>query len=253
MTMVEWPKLRTKMYNSGRKLSDGKAVSGKGNLTGVRIDAMSGFFGKALRDNKGDPVTMRRDILGILDHYSSTEEKPRHENCPTGPKSRCSYNHDIATGESTHIPIQNPFSDALYELLSPIFQRLADPAALEGCKMGYTQNPNESLHHVLWAIAPKEQFTSSTENELALCLAVCLFNDGLVHTMKSLHEKLGLDISGPSKQMWEDIDQQRIASAEYRELPERKQRRKSLKRERSHKEDGFKRMEGPTYKSNAFY
>ena len=73
-------------------MEDGKSVSGRGQLTVLRIDAMGAFFGKAIRDNKDDPVTMRSDILGILDHYSSTPEKPRHENCPTGPESRCSYN-----------------------------------------------------------------------------------------------------------------------------------------------------------------
>lgn len=219
----------------------------------VRIDAMGAFFGKALRDNKGDPVTMRRDILGILDHYSSTPEKPRHENCPTGPNSRCSYNRDVATGGSEHRPVKNPFGDALYSVLLPIFQRLADPAALEACKMGYTQNANESLHHVLWAIAPKEQFTSSHENELALCMAVCIFNDGFLHTMKTFYEKLGLDISRRSLEIWEDIDAQRIASAEYRDLPERKERRKARKRELCKKEDAFQKVEGDTYKSNAFY
>ena len=79
-------------FITGKRLSDGSSVSGKGNLTVVRIDAMSAFFGKAIQANKGNPENMRRDILGILGHYSSTPDNPRHHNCPPGPNSYCSYN-----------------------------------------------------------------------------------------------------------------------------------------------------------------
>ena len=148
---------------------------------------MGAFFGKAIRDNKENPERMRRDILSILDHYSSTPENPRHDNCPTGPDSHCSYNRDIATGRSEHVPVKDPIGEALREVLLPIFERLTDPGLLDACKMGYTQNPNESFHHVLWGLAPKEQYTSPQETELALCLAVGLFNDGIQATMSNLH------------------------------------------------------------------
>ena len=78
----------------------------------------------------------------------------------------------------------------------------------------------------------------------------CIFNDGFLHTMKTFYEKLGLDISRKSVEIWEDID---IASAEYHDLLERKERRKARKRELCKKEDAFQKVEGDTYKSNAFY
>ena len=214
---------------------------------------MSGFFGKAIRDNKNDPVTMRRDILDILDHYSSTPENPRHENCPTGPKSRCSYNRDIATGESTHRPVLNPFSDSLYKLMKPIFERLADPGLLESCKKLSTQNANESLHHVIWALAPKNQFNSPHECELAFCLGVCLFNDGVEHTMIHLYKKLNLAVTESSLAMWQRIDSDRVESAEYRARQERKDKRKILKTNRVKRDVAFKKNEGVTYKSSGFY
>ena len=228
-------------------------MDGKGNLTIDRIDTIQAFFVRAIRDNKGDPTSMRRDILAILDHYSSTPENPRHGYCPTGPTSRCTYNRDKATGKSEHVPTLNPFSDAMNELLRPLFERLADPAALEACKMCYTQNPEESLHHLIWSLAPKEQFTSSFENELALCLGVCLFNDGCRATMVSAHKLLGLDASQSSLRAWDKIDHVRVTSADYFELPQRKERRKTLKRERGRKIEAFKKAEGPLYKSNSFY
>ena len=136
--------------------------------------------------------------------------------------------------------------------MKPIFERLADPALLEGCKHLYTQNANESLHHIVWGFAPKTQFNSAQECELALCLAVCQFNDGVEYTMTRLHEKLNLHVPASSVSTWQTIDSSRIDSAEYKNRPERKEKRKGLKRSKVHKDDAFKKVEGPTYKSNAF-
>lgn len=38
----------------GKKLADGKALSGKRRLTLARIDAIQNFCGKAIRKNKGN-------------------------------------------------------------------------------------------------------------------------------------------------------------------------------------------------------
>ena len=59
-------------YTLGKRLSDGKFLSGKGRLTLLRVDALQAFFGKAIRDNKGNAEAMRRAIHAVLDHYSST-------------------------------------------------------------------------------------------------------------------------------------------------------------------------------------
>ena len=151
------------------------------------------------------------------------------------------------------MPIKNPFSDALYEQLLPIFESLADPAQLEACKEGKTQNPNESLHHLLWSMAPKEQYTSPPENELALCLAVSIFNDGFACAMHKMHARLELEVSKCSSAVWGDIDEERIKSAEYRNQATRKIARKDKKRAMCKKTLAFQKVEGDQYKSDAFY
>ena len=88
---------------------DGKGLSGKGRLTHKRIDAMQNFYGRAIRDNKGDAKSMAQATKAILKHYSSTVEKPQHEDCPKGPKSWCSYQRDVAKKEKNHKPIKKPF------------------------------------------------------------------------------------------------------------------------------------------------
>ena len=46
----------------GKKLADGKCLSGKGRLTLARIDAIQNIFVKAIRKNKGDPQNVAKEI-----------------------------------------------------------------------------------------------------------------------------------------------------------------------------------------------
>ena len=166
-------------FNLGKKLDDGKGIGGSGRLTNVRIDAMQNFYGKAIRDHKGDAAAMSKATHAILKHYSSTPENPRHEDCPQGASSWCSFNRDSATGESTHEPIKDPLPPAIIKVVQPIFDRLGSEQFLAGCENCLDQNNNESLHHVIWGMSPKEQFTSQEEASLAVSLGVLLFNNGM--------------------------------------------------------------------------
>jgi hypothetical protein len=40
--------------NKGKKLSDGKSIGGKGRLTDKIINRMQNFYGRAIRENKGN-------------------------------------------------------------------------------------------------------------------------------------------------------------------------------------------------------
>lgn len=66
----------------GKRLEDGGTISGTGRLTVSRIDTIQSFYGQAIRENKGNSKAMSRAMHAILKHYSSTPEKPRHEDCP---------------------------------------------------------------------------------------------------------------------------------------------------------------------------
>ena len=100
---------------------------------------------------------MSKATFAILDHYSSTPENPMHDNCPLGAESFCSYNRDKATGLKTHVPTANPFTTELRDVLLPVFTKLGSRDFLDKCKNTRTQNANESLHHVIWSLAPKDQ------------------------------------------------------------------------------------------------
>ena len=126
----------------------------------TRIDTIQNFYGKAIRDNKGSAKAMSKAVHAILKHYASTPEKPQHEDCPMGKDSWCSYNRDQATGQTTHVPIKDPLPEAVVKVIQPTFDRLGSEEFLEGCQSCLDQNNNESLHHVVWGMSPKEPFST---------------------------------------------------------------------------------------------
>ena len=121
-------------------MDDGKGIGGRDRLTAVRIDAMQNFYGKAIRDNKGNATAISKATHAILKHYSSTPENPRHEDCPSGNESWCSYNRDLATGQTTHCPIQDPLPQAVVNVIQPTFDRLGGKHFLAGCEKCLDQN-----------------------------------------------------------------------------------------------------------------
>jgi hypothetical protein len=237
----------------GKKLSDGKGLSGAGRLTIARIDSIQSFYGLCIRQNKGDSKAMAQATKAILYHYSSTPEEPQHDNCPSGKDSWCSYQRDLANGTKLHKPIKNPLSPAIVQVVKPVFDRLGDAKFLAGCEKCLTQNPNESLHHVIWGLAPKEQYTSPRETSLAVSLGCLLFNSGMEVTYSQLLPHIGLNVSGEMVNAWIKIDKKRSYGAEYKERSIIKERRKKYKRQRAKKADAFVHEEGMQYKSQGFY
>ena len=197
-------------YILGKKLADNKCLGGRGRLTIAKCDAIQNFYGRAIRDNKNNSAEMSRATWAILQHYSSTADNPKHNDCPDGTGSWCSYKRDEVSGLKTHVPTKDPLTDAMVEAMTPLFHRLTDQNFLEGCKDCYTQNSNESLNHVIWSLAPKEQFVSEHETTLAIILGVCIFNDGLTTSLKDIFYRCDLDCLEDSVNRWKSLDNERI-------------------------------------------
>lgn len=58
------------------------------------------------------------------------------------------------------------------------FRDLSDPALLEKCLRGRSQNPNESLNNVIWTIIPKRTFVGLITLHFGVSEAVLRFNEG---------------------------------------------------------------------------
>ena len=228
-------------------------MTGKGRLTLARCDAIQNFYGRAIRDNPQDPTAMSRSTWAILDHYSSTAEEPKHDKCPTGETSWCSFQRDRVTGQTTYKPVKWPFSKAVLDALKPLFERLASVEFLEGCRDCKTQNPNEALNHIIWSYAPKEQYISPMETSLAINLAVCMFNNGMEETFTNVFQAADIEISETMQNQWTLIDHKRIKQSDYVAREDRKLKRKLRKRALIKRQDAFQHIEGVQYQSQSFY
>ena len=97
---------------------------------------------------------------------------------------------------------------------------------LESVKHCSTQNPCESLNHVIWGLAPKEQHVSPMETSLAVNIGVCIFNSGTEYTLKQLLDRSNLDWSTGVRNEWSKVDNKRISLGNYSVTEERKLARK---------------------------
>jgi len=82
----------------------------------------------------------------------------------------------VINSTDLHKPAKNPFTEAIVEVVQPLLDRLGDETFLAGCENWYTQNRNESLHHVTWGKASKDVYSSPQEISLAISLGVLEFN-----------------------------------------------------------------------------
>lgn len=72
----------------GKKIKR-KSLGGRGKLTGKMIDKLSVYYGLAIRRNHDSVEKMRNAIWATYYHYSSTDENPQHQYCPSGEESWC--------------------------------------------------------------------------------------------------------------------------------------------------------------------
>ena len=193
-----------------------KGLGGKGKLTAKMIDKLTIYYGLAIRRNCNSVDEMKKAIWAIYDHYSSTDEQPKHRKCPPGADSWCSWQRASASGQLASykhdykaLPIE------VLNAIKPIYKDLSSENLLERCVGGFTQNNNESFNQIIWKISPKIYNEGSTAVEIASYIATCLFNEGATSFLK-IFQALGIH-SGPNIHMYATReDAERIRHAEDR-------------------------------------
>ena len=73
-----------------------------------------------------------------LYHICCTDENLNHSMCPIGNDTWCKWQKDPTNYQHKH-----GLSEAIVELLEPIYEDLSDPNSLSKCLHSKTQNPNE--------------------------------------------------------------------------------------------------------------
>ncbi|GFV40768.1 uncharacterized protein TNCV_3768151 [Trichonephila clavipes] len=122
---------KLKTMNRGKKLSDGKSLSGKNRLTDKFIDTITTYYGNAIRQNNSSVSDMRQAIWAIYCHYRSTDEEPMHHFCPIGDTSWCKYQKAVATNSASLFKHKNIVPIAVMDEIKPIIAELSAPKLLK--------------------------------------------------------------------------------------------------------------------------
>ena len=176
---------RLKQDNRGKKLSDGKGLSGAGRLTEKVMNTLQNYYGCAIRQNTGSLEDMRKSVSAILPHVASSANNLLHHSCPDGDNSWCGYKQNPSTYKHKKgLPLP------VIKIVEPIFKDLASTNLLSKCLHGKTQNANECLYKIVWDRCSKEYFVERDVVKEAAYSAVSHFNDGRIAILKvfeSLH------------------------------------------------------------------
>ena len=161
----------------GKRLDDGKGLSGRGRLTDVAINKMQNYFGMAIRQKVGALYAMKKAIGAVLYHGSNIEEGVQHSFCPRAISSWCKWQVDRFNETNKYNPRIN-LPNCIKELIYPIFKDLSSDELLLKCRHGKTQNSNETFHQIIWTKCPKSAYIGRTVINLGVGSAVIAFNVG---------------------------------------------------------------------------
>ncbi|KAE8746814.1 hypothetical protein FOCC_FOCC006449 [Frankliniella occidentalis] len=172
---------------AGKKLSDGKGISGKGRLTDKIVDQISEYYGKAIRSSK-TAAEMKNKVWAIFYHMSSSDAKPTHQFCPKGAESWCKYQKAVAAKTVKKFKHKQGVPLPCMEACKKVFVDLTSDELLARCIGGYTQNPNESVNNLIWLGCPKVRFFGKKTVDIAAAEGILQFNDGCRSKIKVLRE-----------------------------------------------------------------
>lgn len=230
----------------GKKLSDGKTISGKGRLTDTIINRLQNYYGMAIRNNLNSVNEMQNNILASLYHVASRKEDPDHNMCPTGPDSWCKYQRDPES--YVH---KDGIPQPILELIEPIIDELSEAELLSKCMHGKTQNTNEAFHKLVWDRCLKEVWVGKLVLEQATYSAVAHFNDGSSALINILCQ-MGLVPGYFTQKNCVQADFNRLSSARRKSCDEVKQRRKDLRAMKKGFIDKNIEKEGESYSKGGF-
>ena len=148
-----------------RNVKKEKKLGGRGKLTDTLIKKLTKYYGLAIRRNIESADEMEKAIMATYFHLCSTDENPRHDNCPVGADSWCGYRAAQASGLNFKHP--PPLHSDVERNILPIYQSLSNHDLLERCLGGHTQNANESFNATVWRLTPKHLHSGRKIIEIA--------------------------------------------------------------------------------------
>lgn len=161
-----------------RNVRKDKKLGGRGKLTDVLIKKITRYYGLAIRRNVNSVQDMRTAIQATFDHLTSTDAKPKHQNCPAGADSWCKWRKAESIGKTASYKHPSPLHPDVEKNILSIFKDLSKDELLNKCLGGYTQNANESFNATVWRLAPKHLHSGAKIVNIAAFIAAAVFNEG---------------------------------------------------------------------------
>ncbi|XP_025152724.1 uncharacterized protein LOC109504083 isoform X2 [Harpegnathos saltator] len=196
-----------------RNVKTREKLGGKGKLTNVLITKLTKHYGLAIRRNVDSVAGMKKAIMATLHHLCSTNENPKHDNCPAGADSWCKWRKaEAASKDFNHPP---PLHPEVVKHLLPIYKDFSKEQLLTRCLGGHTQNSNESFNSTIWRLVPKHLHSGSKIIEIAAFIAAGVFNEGYSSILKIMNV-LDIKIGQQCRCFADNYETQRVQQKERR-------------------------------------
>lgn len=230
-----------------KKANKGIGGKGAGKLTDKVIGELTKYYGLAIRRHPHSIAEMKKAIWATYYHKNSTDEKPQHMYCPSGSDSWCKWRKAEANNTLQNFSHdQVSLNDTVLKVIKPIYESLSSDDLLERCLGAATQNSNESLNSLIWIFAPKHVHSGPKTVEIAIFLAVIIFNEGFLYILKTL-SVMGVTVGQQAQIYANSRDESRIDRSEKRSTDAAKKARIATREEKSAEQDFFEHEEGPLY------
>ena len=226
-----------KKRKRGQKLADGRGVGGTNRLTESFMDRIQHNYGEAIR-SCSSVNEMKTAIQAVFHHMIKNDCLPlskQHQYCPVHKNTWCKYWLD-KLHDSDKYTEDSRLPSVFKDELRPIFDRLSDSTLLSRCLKGLTQNQNESINNMLWALCTKRKFCSYNRLLLYVYETITKFNSGV--SMKSVVLKnVGCEPTHHMVNVLRKEDNQRIDHAERKISIKRRSARQKQRLDRKRKMD----------------
>ncbi|KAK0163795.1 hypothetical protein PV328_002489 [Microctonus aethiopoides] len=165
---------------------------------------------------KKRPVQNFKPIMAVYNHMISTDDNPKHDDCPAGPDSWCNWKLAEASGITPEVdPTPELHPDVIQKEILPTFADLSRNYLLKKCLGGHTQNANKSFNSTVWRLAPKDLNCELKVIEVASYLAACLLNEGSSSLLLVMNE-LNIVVGNRSYNYAHEMDKQRSLKSSKR-------------------------------------
>ena len=153
---------------------------GVGRLTQDKCMKLQTYYRYNIKNNVGDADAMRSAVWASLFHCMSTDENPHHTRCPATTDLWCFYQKALANGgvAESHERMKTVISYEVAREILPVYTWMSDVNLLKRLSKGKTQNPNESLHSMIWSRCSITTFVGKGRIEASAAAAIASFNEG---------------------------------------------------------------------------